>query len=48
MKILSWEKCEWVTRLWTLCEGQGNKKCEVQKRGEKGRSNFGLQEVDLG
>ena len=40
MKILSWEKREWVTRLWTLSEGQGNKKCEFQKQGEGRKKNF--------
>ena len=39
---MSWEKHEWVTRLWTLSEGQGNKKCEVQKRVKKGDRILGF------
>ena len=36
-------KREWVTRLWTLSEGQGNKKYEFQKQGKEGDgiSGFG-------
>ena len=37
-KILSWEKPEWVTRLWTLYEGQGTKNVNFRSRVKEGEN----------